>query len=136
MMINAFITVGTALHFALGGTAYLNNSVVLVGDIGEGDDALLCFTDNQDCCTNRRGEFYFPDGSRVPTSLAGQDFYRNRGSQFIRLNRRNGAVSPVGTYRCELPDANGMISVILIRIGKFSCSATIDITRTFYTYSL
>jgi hypothetical protein len=124
-----------AYHFELGGNTYLNNTVVLVGDIGEGDDALLCVTDNRDCCdTGREGDFRFPNRSLVPTSSAGQDFYQTRGSQFIRLNRRNGVVSPVGTYGCGLPDANGMISVILIRIGKFLLSVTLQ-TCMWYMYT-
>jgi hypothetical protein len=111
----------SALHFELGGTTYLNNSVVLVSNIGEEDDALLCTTDNQECCTNRQGEFHYPDGSQVPTFSAGQDFYRNRGSQFIRLNRRNGALSPTGRYRCDIPDASGNTQSIFISVGEFCC---------------
>ena len=106
------------LHFELGGTTYLNNTVVLVDDIGEEGNALLCVTSEQDCCTtDRRGEFYYPDGVLVPTRNIGDDFYRNRGDGFIRLNKRNGATSLTGRYRCEIPDAAGNLQNIVIEVG-------------------
>ena len=103
------------LHFELGGTTYLNNTVVLVDGIGEEGNALLCVTSSQDCCTT--GEFYYPDGTPVLIRNRGQDFYRNRGDGFIRLNRRNGATSPTGSYRCEIPDAAGNLQNIVIEVG-------------------
>ena len=106
------------LHFELGGTTYLNNTVVLVDGIGEEGNALLCVTSKQDCCTtDRRGEFYYPDGVLVPTRNISDDFYRNRGDGFIRLNRRNGATSPTGSYRCEIPDTAGNLLNIVIEVG-------------------
>ena len=56
-------------------------SVVVITDIGEGDNALICMTD---CCANRRqGEWMFPNGSFVGTNGSGGDFYRNRGDQQV-----------------------------------------------------
>ena len=105
-------------QFELGGTTFPNNSVVLIDDIGEQDNALFCVTTSQDCCTiDRRGEFYYPNGTFIPTNNIGQDYYRNRGDGFIRLNRRNGATSPTGRYRCEIPDARGQLQNIFITIG-------------------
>ena len=91
---------------------------MLVDDIGDQDSALLCVTSSQDCCTtDRRGEFYYPNGALVTALFGGEDFYRNRGDGFIRLNRRNGAISPTGSYRCEIPDAGGALGSIFITIG-------------------
>ena len=93
--------------------------MVSILNIGEGDDALLCKTDKQDCCgtqPNRFGEFYYPHGVRVPINSAGQGFYRNRGEQLIRLNRRDDTSSPTGRYYCELPDADGVNQKIYITI--------------------
>ena len=50
----------------------------------------------------------------MPVNNAGQGFYRNRGDQLIRLNRRQGATSPTGRYRCEIPDASGEIQNLYI----------------------
>ena len=72
-----------------------------MADIGEGESALLCKTDRESCCgtpTNRAGQFYYPNGSLVPISGAGQSFYCDRLTQQIRLNRRQGVNAPTGMY--------------------------------------
>ena len=66
----------TDVWFSLNGTTYQNNSIVILEDIGEGDDALFCLTNYTDCCQspytgdkgNAKGNWYFPNGSRVPGS--------------------------------------------------------------------
>ena len=84
----------TGIYFTLGGEIYGNNSIVRLCSIGEGEDhALICRTDKIKCCgtsPDRFGEFYYPNGLQVPVLRAGQNFYRNRGDQLIRLNRRGG----------------------------------------------
>ena len=114
-----------ALGFVLNGLNYPNGSTVLRTDIGEGDAAaLLCITDRADCCRRSdgavaAGEFYFPDCSKVPLSDndMSRTYYRNRGTGFIRLNRRsNGVIT--GQFRCEIPDASGTNVTLFINIGK------------------
>ena len=99
----------------LRGQTYLNNSIVAINDIGEGDNALLCVTDNPDCCSIPVGEFYYPDNSRIRFNSA-DPWYRNRGPQVIRLNRKINVVVPTGIYRCKIPDANGNMQDIYIDI--------------------
>ena len=79
---------------------------------------MQCITDS-DCCTlpNRAGEFYYPDGTLVRTQGSGDDLYRNRGEGMIRLNRRNSATSPTGTYKCEIPDSSGATRDIFITLN-------------------
>ena len=95
-----------------------------MSDIGEGEDALLCFTNSSNCCSSvSGGEFYFPDNTAVRIKGSGDDFYRNRGNQSVSLNRRNNAMTPIGQYRCEIPDANGITQNMLITIiGKIIIS--------------
>ena len=103
----------------LDGKVYRNNSAIPLTEIGEGDNALHCKTDKEECCgmvPNRFGEFYYPNGVRVPVARLQQGFYRNRGDQIIRLNRREGITSPTGTYRCEIPDANDEMVTIYITL--------------------
>ena len=98
---------------------YRNNSVIPLTEVGEGDNALLCKTDKEECCgtvPNRFGEFYYPNGVKVPIANRRQGFYRNRGDQIIRLNRREGITSPTGTYRCEIPNADDAIVTIYITL--------------------
>ena len=98
---------------ALNGVHYANNSVVLITDIGKGGRGLLCLTNSTQCCRGSDnpnggglGEWYFPDGTPVPT---GNPFsiYRNRELSTVQLNRRKNAQAPTGVYRCEIPDASG-----------------------------
>ena len=88
-----------------------------MSEIGEGDKALYCKTDKEECCgmiPNRFGEFYYPHGVQVPVARQQHSFYHNRGDQIIRLNRREGVTSPTGTYWCEIPNAeNKMIKIYI-----------------------
>ena len=75
----------------------------LVGNDISGSDSVVCHTDLNTCCSDtdgsHRGDWYFPDGSRLPFS---GDIVMNRGSQRVNLHRRNNANSPVGIYRCDI----------------------------------
>ena len=89
-------------------------------DIGEEDAALQCTTDRAGCCASERaGQFYFPDGATVPilgSYPSIRTYYRNRGTGFIRLNRRSVAAE-TGQFRCEIPDASGTLVNLFINIG-------------------
>ena len=86
-------------------------------DIGENDKALVCVTDHEQCCQSYRvGEWYYPNNTRVSTLGSGLDFYRNRGPQAVRLNRRNNALSPTGHYQCRIPDTNGVFQTLIAYI--------------------
>ena len=101
------------IWFSLKGTTYQNNSIVILEDIGRGDDdALLCIT-NQTACSQSNdtggpalGNWFFPNGTRVPSDNANRtqwDFYRTRGQMVVRMHHKRGGVE--GIYRCEIPDA-------------------------------
>ena len=95
-------------------------------DIGEGDDALLCVTDQTACCVYYYsrywafvfGNWFFPNGTRVPNRGAQSDFYRTRGQIVVYLHRRRGGVN--GIYSCEVPDARNITQSIYI--GVYSAS--------------
>ena len=110
------------VYFELNGNTFTNNSVASFLEIGEGDASLLCKTNKVACCgsvPNRYGEFYYPNGQKVPVvgRAGGAELYRNRGNQLIRLNRRSGVVSPRGKYRCEIPDDSDVMQEILITLN-------------------
>ena len=105
--------------FSLNGTTYQNNSVVTLEDIGQGDDALRCITDQPNCCrppyTGRAmGNWFFPNGTRVPSSDTQWDFHRTRGQSVILFQRRRGGAE--GIYRCEIPDISNIIQTIYIGV--------------------
>ena len=98
-----------AVWFTLRNKTYQNNSIVILEDIGEGENALLCKTNQTACCSgdytngSTLGNWFFPNETRVP-SLGNQwDFHRTRGQMVVLLQRRRGGEE--GIYRCEIPDA-------------------------------
>ena len=96
-------------HVSFRGQTLANHSYVdlsLVGDDSSGSDSVQCHTDLSTCCSGaqsfHRGDWYFPDGARLPFS-GGGDIYEGRGAQTVSLHRRNNALSPVGIYWCDIP---------------------------------
>ena len=111
------ITDYPVVYFTLRGHVYFNNSAVSLQEVGEGERALVCKTNKEDCCgtpPNRFGEFYYPSGDMVPIRNRQDRFYRHRGDGEIYLNRRVNTVTPVGSYSCVIPDANGTIHILYI----------------------
>ena len=89
------------------GQILANHSYVdlsLVGDDNSGNDNAQCHTDLNTCCTgtqgSHRGDWYFPNGDRLPFS---GDIHERRDNWRVDLRRRNSATSPVGIYRCDIP---------------------------------
>ena len=108
--------------FSLNGTIYQNNSNVTLENIGVGDDAaLLCRTEQPVCCQPHtgamggvRGNWYFPNGTRVLSSATNWDMYRTRDHMVVLLHRRRGGVD--GIYHCEIPDAMNVTRTIYIGV--------------------
>ena len=98
----------------LNGNQLTNYSIVNLEDIGEGECALICYTNSSDCCQSvwpRTGEWYFPNGSYVGIEGDMKDFYRNRIGMMVHLNRRNNARYPTGIYCCDVPGSNGNMCI-------------------------
>ena len=86
-------------------------------DIGESDNALLCLT-NYTAYTGEMGHvlgnWFFPNGTRVPSVGGNWNFYRTRGQMVVRMYRRRGGVE--GIYYCEIPDAMNVTQTIYIGV--------------------
>ena len=112
------------VRFSLNGTTYQNNSLVTLEDIDEGADALLCLTDQPGCCRlydTYTGywrasvrNWFFPNGTRVPSLVEPWELYRSRGWMMVLLNRRRGGVT--GIYSCVIPDAMNVSQTIYIGV--------------------
>ena len=108
------------VRFSLNGITYQNNSLVTLEDIGEGDNALLCLTDLTACCQagstsgSSLGNWFFPNGTRVPASSTQWDFHRTRSQSVVRLQRRRGGED--GIYHCEIPDSMNVDQTIYIGV--------------------
>ena len=84
-------------------------------NIGEGGDALLCITNyTARCRPPANGNWFFPNGTRVPNSGNQWDFFRNRGEMVVRMHRRRGGME--GIYRCEIPDTMNVTQTIYIGV--------------------
>ena len=82
--------------------------LTLVGDpVLNDDDSVQCHTDLQSCCGGmqgiHRGDWYFPNGDKLPFPEPGRDIVEARGAQRVDIRRRNNANSPSGIYRCTIP---------------------------------
>lgn len=116
------------------GVRYESGSSLLITDVGtsnygtgftNADASLVCMTSevNTQCCrrqdSGNMGEWYFPNGSQVPRNMNSRsgDFSRNGYYMQVRLNRRNDALWPTGTFTCSVPQE-----------GNLGCIHTANIT--------
>ena len=107
------------IRFSLKGSTYQNNSFVFLEDIGEGDNALLCITNQTACCRpggmgTVLGNWFFPNGTKVPSVANNFTLGRTRGHMMVSLHRRRGGEE--GVYRCEIPDAMNVTQTIYIGV--------------------
>ena len=120
------VHISSLTALVLRGIPYQNNSIVTLEDIGEGRNALFCITNQTACCRtpytgingSALGNWFFPNGTRVPGSGRWWDIHRTRGQMVVRLHRRRGGEE--GIYHCEIPDAMKVIQTIYI--GVYSAS--------------
>ena len=100
----------------MGQTSLANNSYVDISQVGRPDVSnygvvgvgVQCVTDLATCCTSaqgsHRGDWYFPDGTRLPFAAFNVDTFGTRVFQGVELRRNSGTNSPtVGIYRCDIP---------------------------------
>ena len=100
-----------------------NNSLVTLEDIGQWANALLCITDKTACCqapytaseiSPSIGNWFFPNGTGVPSAGTQWDFYRIRDQMIVLMNRWRGGVT--GIYQCKIPDAMNFTQTIYIGV--------------------
>ena len=88
-------------------TSLANHSYVDISQVGTSDsDSVQCVTDLTTCCSStdgsHRGDWYFPDGTKLPFPGSG-GIFEQRVSERVDLRRGNNANSLVGIYRCDIP---------------------------------
>ena len=87
--------------------AYVDLSQVGRPDADDDGEGVQCITDLNTCCTSahgsHRGDWYFPDGTRLPFPATDVDTYQVRVSQGVDLRRNSDANLPTGIYRCDIP---------------------------------
>ena len=118
----------------LGGSIYANNSDILITSIGTNyqrpSEALVCNTDYRPCCryfpggrppSISLGQWYFPNGTQLPFLAENKAFYHTRGENDGTLNlfrRDTDVTSPIGSFCCEIPVADGVSQSLCANIGE------------------
>ena len=97
----------TVPYVSFMGTNLTNHSYVdltLVGNAVNGTDSVQCHTDLDTCCNKthgaHRGDWYFPNGTRLFFHGDNPDMYEFRNAQQVDLRGRNNDTS--GIYRCTI----------------------------------
>ena len=87
--------------------SYVDLSLVGRPDVGDGGEGVQCITDLTTCCTSgdggHHGDWYFPNGTRLPYAAPGIHAFQTPVSQGVDLRRNSGTNSPTGIYRCDIP---------------------------------
>ena len=89
------------------GQALANHSYVDLSTVrSDISDSVVCHTDLNTCCSSgqgiHRGDWYFPDGTRLPFADRSVPIGLARTAQ-IAVIRRTTAAGPTGIYRCDIP---------------------------------
>ena len=84
----------------------MNHSYVDLSLVGESQsDRISCHTDLPTCCTSAqgpdRGDWFFPNGTRLPLQITDDDIVENRGARRVDLLRRNNR-NVSGIYYCNI----------------------------------
>ena len=87
------------------GQPLANHSYVDISQVGTGSDSVQCHTDLSTCCSSaqgpHRGDWYFPNGTRLTFHSAGNALSQYREAQRVDLRRISGT-GPTGIYHCDI----------------------------------
>ena len=89
------------------GQTLVNHSYVDISTVGySSNDSVQCHTDLSTCCSGsqgiHRGDWYFPNGTRLPFSGDSVPIGLGRSAQIAAI-RRTTATGPTGIYHCDIP---------------------------------
>ena len=114
------------------GQTLANHSYVDLSLVGDDYyyDSVQCYTDLGTCCSMsqgvHRGDWYFPNGTRLPF-YGGGDIFEVHVAWKVHLLRWNSATSPVGIYHCDIPtvavhDDNDISVRTTVYVGLYTAS--------------
>ena len=130
------------MYLSLGGMTIPNDGEIVFSDIGRDGNidgrSLLCHTDRSGCCRGAdasdgvaQGHWYRPDGTQIGSYTqenngTGNFFSRDRLTGVVRLNRF-GNPPERGRFRCEVPNAAGVIVTVYVNIGEWFVPSSVDL---------
>ena len=92
------------------GSSVANNTLLVRGNVGEGENGMTCTSENANCCSDSdtSGSWFSPNGDPLHEGENGAtSLYLTRGPGFVRLNRITGGSSAL--YWCDVPDYSGAL---------------------------
>ena len=105
------------MYLNFGGENLPTNGYVAISALGSTEDtALVCRTDQPDCCEgdNITGGWFNPNGTMIEfDASSSQGFYSSGGSDGIRLLRGTG-IPVEGIYTCRTADGSSTIQTVFV----------------------
>ena len=120
------------------GQTLADHSYVDISQVGndftDGSNTVQCHTDLNTCCSGiqgtHRGDWYFPDGTRLPFPNPSYAIIESRQERRVELRRYSGT-EPTGIYRCDIETVavhdndNGMRETVYVGLytsngGKYN----------------
>ena len=94
-------------HVSFNGVILTNHSYVDLSLVNGNTHSVSCHTDLNTCCTRKqggthRGDWYFPNGTKLGFSTCNCKIYEERGALKVELYRRNNG-NTSGIYHCGTP---------------------------------
>jgi hypothetical protein len=120
------------------GRVYPNNTELSLSDVFGimSRYTILCVTERRPCCSgsNRAGDWYYQNGTAVPSYGHGFTFYTSRGDDgTVRLHTRdnNILISLMSTIQfcCELLNVNDLTQKLCINICDSDCEIMSPVTE-------
>ena len=113
------------LRFESGGRNLTNNSYIYYANISDGDSALKCVTDSDNCCNDSRVGNWRDERGRAVQQEADNAtcLYVTRGHGLVSLNCKSDCIpESSGLWRCDIPDSSEVIQSIYIYISNDNTS--------------
>ena len=108
-------------QFESGGRILTNNSYIYYANISDGDSALKCVTDSDNCCNDSHvGNWRDERGRAVQQGVdEATCLYVTRGHGVVSLNRKSDCIpESSGLWRCDIPDSSEVMQSIYIYISN------------------
>ena len=121
---------GVWLMASRGGLGYSNNTELRLSDVFgiTSRYSLLCVTERRPCCSdpnasNKAGDWYYQNGTAVPSFDTGLDFYTSRGDDgTVRLHARdNVSLMNTSQFCCEILNINDLSQKLCVNICDSDC---------------
>ena len=103
-------------------------------------DCIQCHTDLSTCCSTMqgpdRGDWDYPDRSRVPFESAGKVIFERREPQRVDLCRDSGSSPQSGIYSCNIPTSSAGNSFVYVGVyGSSTGGKNYRTSRSNWEYS-